>query len=171
MGEGPFVPSERITCKMLSRGIAFPSQKYTIYPMRTNKKCVDCDLKKQCRDSFAAWVFFIIGLVATLAIRVVTVLMAIDPFLGKLAWYVGVGGFFAFFVYKFNANRALARLIDKEDLIKKAKEQKGFTGEQYELISGILCSIRSEKERINYFFIFAVSAAALLIALYFDLLR
>ncbi|MFC1568488.1 hypothetical protein ACFL37_02175 [Candidatus Margulisiibacteriota bacterium] len=136
-----------------------------------DKKCVDCALKKQCQDSFAAWVFFVIGLVATVAIRVVTVLMAIDPFLGKLAWYVGVGGFFAFFVYKFNANRSLARLIDKEDLIKLAGEQKGFSGEQYGLISAILCNIRSEKERINYFFIFAVSAVALLIALYFDLFR
>ncbi|MFC1637563.1 hypothetical protein ACFL1W_00935 [Candidatus Margulisiibacteriota bacterium] len=136
-----------------------------------DKKCVDCALKKQCQDSFAAWVFFVIGLVATVAIRVVTVLMAIDPFFGKLAWYVGVGGFFVFFVYKFNANRSLARLIDKEGLIKLAGEQKGFSGEQYKLISVILCNLRSEKERINYFFIFAVSAVALLIALYFDLLR
>lgn len=137
----------------------------------TDKKCLDCDLKKQCRDSFTAWVFFIIGLVATLAIRVVTVLMAIDPLFGKLAWYLGVGGFFAFFVYKYNLNRSLARLIDKENLIERAREQKGFSGEQYELISAILCGVRSEKERINYFFIFAVSAVALLIALYFDLLR
>jgi hypothetical protein len=105
------------------------------------------------------------------AVRVVTVLMNIDPLYGKGAWYIGVVGFLLFFVYKFNANRSLAKIIDKEGLIEKARGSKAFSKEEYRLIADILCNLRSEKERINYFFIFAVSALALLFAVYFDLVR
>jgi len=136
-----------------------------------NKICVNCSQKKNCQDSFVSWVFFIIGLIATVAIRVVTVLMNIHQVSGKIAWYVGVGGFLVFFIYKFNANRRLARLINEENLIEKARGQKPLSAEENNLIAGILCSLKSEKERINYFFIFAVSAVALVLAVYFDFVK
>lgn len=136
-----------------------------------DKTCLNCSQKKNCNDSFVSWIFFIIGLIATVAIRIVTVLMNIHPVYGKTAWYIGVGGFLLFFIYKFNANRALAKLIDEENLIEKARDQKPLSAEEYNLIAGILCSLKSEKERINYFFIFAVSAVALLLAIYFDFIK
>jgi hypothetical protein len=136
-----------------------------------NKTCLNCAQKKNCNNSFVSWMFFIIGLIATVAIRVVTVLMNIHPVYGKIAWYVGVGGFLLFFIYKFNANRGLAKLIGEEDLIKKARGQKPLSSEEYNLIAGILCSLKSEKERINYFFIFTVSAVALVLAVYFDFIK
>ncbi|MFH1458724.1 MAG: hypothetical protein ABIG31_06170 [Candidatus Omnitrophota bacterium] len=136
-----------------------------------DKICLNCPQQKNCSDSFVSWIFFIIGLIATVAIRVVTVLMNINPLFGKMAWYIGVGGFLLFFIYKFNANRALAKLIDKKDLIEKARNQKPFSFEEYSLIAEIFCNLKSEKERINYFFIFAVSAVALFLAIFFDLLR
>jgi hypothetical protein len=137
----------------------------------SNKKCIDCVQKKQCDDSFIAWIFFVIGLVATVAIRVVTVLMSINPLYGKLAWYVGVGGFFIFFVYKFNSNRAIAKIINREKLIDKVNANQPLSAEESNLLAAILCGLKSEKERINYFFIFAVSALALLFAVYFDFIR
>ncbi|MFH1825849.1 MAG: hypothetical protein ABH823_00970 [bacterium] len=137
----------------------------------TDQKCFDCVQKKQCNDSLVAWIFFGIGLVATVAIRIVTVLMDIEPLYGKIAWYIGVGGFFAFFIYKYLINRSLAKIIDQEKLIQLTKEQQPLSANQYNLLSAILCNIRSEKERINYFFIFAVSGLALAIALYFDLVK
>ncbi len=133
--------------------------------------CINCSQQKNCGDSFISWIFFIIGLIATVAIRIVTVLMNINALYGKIAWYIGVGGFLLFFIYKFNANRMLAKLIDKEDLIEKAKNKKPLSTEEYGLIAEILCNLKSEKERINYFFIFIVSAAAILIALYFDFIK
>jgi len=118
-----------------------------------------------------SWVFFIIGLIATVAIRVVTVLMDIHPAYGRIAWYIGVGGFLLFFIYKFNINRAISRVVENEDLIEKARNKKPFSPEEYNLIAGILCNLKSEKERINYFFIFAVSAIALILAVYFDFIK
>ena len=136
-----------------------------------DKICLNCSQQKNCSDSFVSWIFFIIGLIATVAIRVVTVLMNFNALYGKIAWYIGVGGFLLFFIYKFNANRTLAKLIDKENLIEKARNQKPLSIEESNLIAEILCKVKSEKERINYFFIFAVSAVALFLAIYFDLLK
>ncbi|MCF7878253.1 MAG: hypothetical protein K9L95_02130 [Candidatus Omnitrophica bacterium] len=135
------------------------------------KMCLNCSQKKNCNDSFVSWVFFIVGLIATVAIRVVTVLMNIHPAYGKIAWYIGVGGFLVFFIYKFNANRRLSNLIDEENLIEKTRGQKPLPAKEYNLIAGILCSLKSEKERINYFFIFVVSAVALFLAIYFDFIK
>ncbi|MCF7875328.1 MAG: hypothetical protein K9L76_00570 [Candidatus Omnitrophica bacterium] len=136
-----------------------------------DKRCLNCFQKKNCSNSFVSWIFFIIGLIATVAIRVVTVLMNINPLYGKIAWYVGVGGFLLFFIYKFNANRRLSNLIDGENLIEKTRGQKPLSAQEYNLIAGILCSLQSEKERINYFFIFVVSAVALFLAVYFDFIK
>ena len=136
-----------------------------------DKTCLICSQRKNCGDSFVSWVFFIIGLIATVAIRVVTVLMDIKPVYGRIAWYIGVGGFLLFFIYKFNTNRALSRVIEKENLIEKTRNKEPLLGEEYNLIAEILCNLKSEKERINYFFIFAVSAIALLLAIYFDFIK
>jgi len=136
-----------------------------------NKICLNCSQQKNCGDSLVSWVFFIIGLIATVAIRVVTVLMDIKPVYGRIAWYIGVGGFLLFFIYKFNTNRALSRVIEKENLIEKARNKEPLSTEEYDLIAEILCNLKSEKERINYFFIFAVSAIALLLAVYFDFIK
>ncbi|MBU4478847.1 MAG: hypothetical protein KKH34_07175 [Candidatus Omnitrophica bacterium] len=136
-----------------------------------DKICLNCSQRKNCGDSFISWVFFIIGLIATVAIRVVTVLMDIKPVYGRIAWYIGVGGFLLFFIYKFNTNRTLSRIIEKENLIEKTQNKEPLSGEEYNLIAEILCNLKSEKERINYFFIFAVSAIALLLAIYFDFIK
>ena len=135
------------------------------------KKCLNCSQNKSCGNSFVAWVFFILGLVATVAIRVVTVLMNINPLYGKIAWYIGVGGFLLFFIYKFVVNRTLAKIINEENLIEKANSQAPLSAKEYTLIAEILCNLKSEKERINYFFIFIISAVAILFAIYFDIVK
>ena len=136
-----------------------------------DKKCVDCVEYKRCRDSYASWVFFIIGLIATVAIRVVTVLIHMKPIYGKIAWYIGVGGFLSFFVYKFKVNQTRAKLINERNLVDKITHQKQLTEEDYNLIGAILCGLSSKKEGINYLFIFVLSTVALLLAIYMDFIK
>jgi len=135
------------------------------------KTCKNCVEYKNCRDSVSSWIFFIIGIIATIAIRIVIVLMPVYPVYGKLAWYIGVGGFFLFFLYKFKVSNNRAELIKRSDLVGKIRDKKELSHEDYSLINGILCSLSSKKERINFFFIFGLSALALIIALYIDFLR
>lgn len=136
-----------------------------------NKRCINCVEHKRCKDSYTSWLFFIIGLIATIAIRIVTVLIHVNPIYGKAAWYIGVGGFFLFFVYKFKINQTRSRLIRQRGLMDKINQGKQLTEEDYNLLGAILCALSSNKERINYLFIFAFSAVALLLAIYMDFLK
>lgn len=136
-----------------------------------NAKCLNCIERERCRDSYVSWIFFIVGLIATVAMRIVTVLMHMKPFYGKIAWYVGVGGFFLFFIYKFKVSQARSKLIRKQDIVSKINQNKQLVEKDYEVISGILCALSSKKERINYFFIFALSAVTLTIAIYIDFIK
>ncbi len=136
-----------------------------------NKKCLRCRGLKACRDEATAWLIIAIGIIATIAVRIVTVLMAIGPIYGKVAWYVGVVGFLIFFFYKYRMFDARAKLIDSKNLIERINRKDTLSDSDLEIISVILCNTRSSAERINFFFIFASSFVALIIALYFDFFR
>lgn len=128
-----------------------------------------CSEYKRCRESRASFLFFIIGMVSTIAVRVVTVLAHMNPVYGEIAWYVGVFGFFVYFVYKYRVDKARYRLIVKSRLMEKISKKEQIVDEDRELIGSILCALSSNKDRINYFLIFTTSALAIAIALYFDL--
>ncbi len=134
-------------------------------------RCLNCAEHKNCKDSFVSWVFFIIGIIATVAIRVVTVLIYLDPIYAKIAWYIGVMGFFLFFVYKFRISHIREKRIRESGLADKINANGPLNHEDYILMSSIICSLGSKKEKINYFIIFALSAVALVLAIYMDLIR
>jgi len=134
-------------------------------------KCINCQEYRNCRDSFSSWFFFIIGIIATIAVRVVTVLIPISPVYAKVAWYIGVIGFFLFFIYKFKVSNARAKAIHQRALVEKINRKEALSHDDYALIGSILCALDSNKERINYFFIFALSAIALILAIYIDFLK
>ncbi len=136
-----------------------------------SQKCINCAEYKRCKESSISWLFFVIGLIATIAIRAVTVLIHIDTLYGQIAWYIGVAGFLMFFVYKFKVDQARSRLIRDSRLMDKISQSDKIEREDRALISSVLCALSSNKDSINYFVIFASSAIALVIAIYFDFLR
>ena len=136
-----------------------------------NKKCLNCSEYKNCKDSFSSWIFLIIGMIATIALRAVTVLMRFSPIYGQIAWYVGVAGFLIFFVYKFRIDRARYKLIVKKGLMDKISQGDKISEDDRRLIGSILCSLSSNKDRINYILIFVSSAVVIIVALYFDFLK
>ncbi len=133
-----------------------------------HKKCIGCGEEKRCRDSRISWVFFAIGLLATFSLRVVTILIYVGEVYARIAWYVGVGGFFLFFLYKFRINNERSELIRRKALVAKLRGRKSLNDDEYMLLGAILCAVVSKKERIIYFFIFFLSAVAILFALYLD---
>ena len=135
------------------------------------KKCINCGQYKNCKDTQVSWFFFAIGVIATISIRAVTILMSFNPIYGKVAWYVGVSGFFVFFIYKFKVSQARAKLILEKGLMEKIANQKQLDKSDYDNVEGLLCSLVSKKERVNYFFIFILSALALLFAIYMDFFK
>jgi hypothetical protein len=138
--------------------------------MRSDK-CSNCVEHKRCRDSTASILAFVIGLIAIIAVRVVTILEHIDPLYGKIAWYIGVFGFVIYFAYKFNIDRARSRIVHERKLHDKLVNAGSIHKEDREFISSLLCGITSGKDRFTYLVIFLSSAIVLIIALYLDLKR
>jgi len=136
-----------------------------------NNECLNCREHKRCKDSFASWIFFIIGLVATIAIRAVTLLIHANPIYAKIAWYVGVGGFFLFFMYRFKVHHARSKLVERQGLVHKIRNNKSLTESDYDVMASILCALRSKKEMVNYIVIFVLSGIAIALAVYMDFFK
>lgn len=132
------------------------------------QRCRHCQEYKRCQNSYISWFFFIVGLVAAVAIRAVTFLLHLNPLYGKISWYIGVIGFVIFFVYKFYIMQSRAKLIGQHNLVEKINRGQPLSEQDYSLISVILCALSSKKEQINYLFIFVLSAVALVFAVYMD---
>jgi hypothetical protein len=133
-----------------------------------NQKCLHCESRQICQEDSKSWFFIIVGFIATVSIRVVTVLMSIDPVYGKTAWYIGVLGFVIFFVYKYKVFKMRAHLIEQHDLLRKLAKGDPLPREDRDILSQLLCKIKSNKERVNFLFIFVVSAITLVVAMLFD---
>ncbi|MDD3088127.1 MAG: hypothetical protein PHP89_06145 [Candidatus Omnitrophica bacterium] len=136
-----------------------------------NTKCINCREYKRCKENRMAGIFFIIGLIATIAIRVVTLLIHVNPLYGQIAWYIGVIGFLLFFVYKYNIDSTRYKIIKKNGLMVKILGNEELKNEDKQVLSAILCALSSSKDRINYFVIFASSALALIAGVYFDFIK
>ena len=136
--------------------------------MKKKSDCTTCPAFKQCQDSAASWLFLFIGLVSTLAVRLVNIVTGFGPFWPKFTWYLGVGGFFIYFLYKFRQDRAIQRQVGKTDLAQRLRQEEKLTPEDYAFLRATVCRLRSKKDGINYFFIFFTSALSLLVAFYQD---
>lgn len=135
------------------------------------KTCIRCGDLKDCQDNPSSWFFLFTGLIATIAVRVVNIAMDFSPFWAKVAWYIGIMGFLIYFLYKYRQHKAARRFLIKSDIIQKLKKDSVLSAEESEFLSSVLCSLRSHKDSVNYFFIFSTSALALLIGIYQDFLR
>ena len=133
--------------------------------------CTDCFKLKKCRESSVSWAFFFIALVATVAVRAVNALLDFNLVWAKIFWYVGVVGFFLFFLYKFKHYSVLHRELLRTRLTDKLLKRETLSDHDYDVLGTILCTLSSKKDKINYFFIFVTSGIALILAVYADFFR
>ncbi|MFH1835328.1 MAG: hypothetical protein ABH851_03965 [Methanobacteriota archaeon] len=131
-------------------------------------ECKTCGMRVLCEENARSWIFFLIGIIATVSIRIIEPLNAVDPIYGKISWYVGVTGFFIFFIYKYRILNKRAKIIKETGLIEKLSNHKLLDSADSILLSQIVCSQTSWKERANFFVIFGLSALALAVALIFE---
>jgi hypothetical protein len=135
------------------------------------KKCKACVNRQHCHEDITSWIYFIIGLISIVAIRVVVFFDATQPLYGKIAWYIGVVGFLLFFLYQYKVAKQKTRLINDHDLLAKMNDPRSLSTGDYERIRVLLCSLTSFKDKVNFAFIFIVSALSLVWAVYVDFIR
>jgi hypothetical protein len=135
---------------------------------KPKKQCLKCQAAKLCRDSALSWVFLFVGVIATISIRVVNLVLHFGVFWPKFFWYLGVAGFFLYFLYKFRQDRQLRRKLAEHQIQAKLSGSQPFTQQDKDFLNDMLCRMQSGKDGVNYFFIFASSAIVLLLAIYQD---
>jgi len=138
---------------------------------RPKKECLNCQAAASCRDSAASWVFLFIGVIATISVRVVNLVLSFGLFWPKFFWYIGVAGFFLYFLYKFKQDKLLRRELEKYQIHKKISNSQDLDTGDREFLRTMLCRMRSNKDAINYFFIFSSSAIVMILAIYQDFIK
>lgn len=135
------------------------------------QNCRDCVSHKLCRDNAVSWFFLFVGLIATIAIRIVNLMMDFSSLWAKIFWYIGVGGFLIYFLYKFYQDRLLQKKIEKIRLLERLVRKDSLFEQDYDFLMSVICKLKSRKDTINYFFIFFTSALALILGVYQDFLK
>ncbi|MBL7058985.1 hypothetical protein ISS08_00855 [Candidatus Pacearchaeota archaeon] len=113
--------------------------------------------------------FFLIGIIATLAYRIIIVLNFYDPYWVKVAWYIGTIGFILYFGHRFEIQRRRAKFVKDYNLIREIEKNKQVKGEKKKALLYIIKTTYNSKARWNSLFIFILSLIALIVGIIFDL--
>jgi hypothetical protein len=113
---------------------------------------------------------FTVGVIATIAYRIVIVLNHYSQFWVEVFWYIGTIGFIWYFAHRFNIENRRDKLIEKLNLVKKIENDQPFNSEDKTALLYILKSLETSLAKWNYIAIFFFSFLAIAYALYVDLL-
>ena len=120
--------------------------------------------------AYCIYAFFVLGIVSSLAIRLIILFRHINPDFIRPTWYAGVVGYIVFFAYRYYITSKRKSLILKHDLIRKINNIQEIDSGDRELLEYIVTSIVKSKEHINYMFIFISSIVAIIIDLVLEYL-
>ena len=113
---------------------------------------------------------FIVGIIATLAYRIIVVLNFYSPLWVEIAWYIGTIGFIWYFAHRYRVQNHYAEVIDELDLDRKIKQGK-LNQEDKQALAFVLSGIKSSKAKWNSICIFIFSALALIYAIVTNLIK
>jgi hypothetical protein len=114
---------------------------------------------------------FVLGIIATIAYRIIVVLNGHSQIYVQVAWYIGTIGFVWYFAHRFNVENRRDRLITDMGLEEKIKNNKGLSDEERESLVYILKGLQTSLSKWNYIAIFFFSAIALIYGFFQDVLH
>jgi hypothetical protein len=124
------------------------------------------EYKKESRHK--QLVYFYLGLVATLAYRVIIVLNFFEPIWVKVAWYIGTIGFIFYFWSRYKVVRKFSSLIHEKNLVSAIDRAKNISKPQRQALAYIIQTLDTTKAQLNYVMIFVFSAIALVVGIILD---
>ncbi|MEC4675699.1 MAG: hypothetical protein VST72_02090 [Nitrospirota bacterium] len=111
---------------------------------------------------YIIYVFFVVGLLSAVAFRAIIVFQHIEPRWVRPVWYIGVVGYFIFFLYRYIITKKRKKAIEDFQLIEKVKANACLKEEDRDIVLFLLSSIRYSPEDINYAVIFILSVLAII---------
>ncbi|MBA3047218.1 hypothetical protein KKC83_05745 [Patescibacteria group bacterium] len=127
-------------------------------------------MKYHTSNKYYRWLIFFIGIIATLAYRIIIILNYYSSLLVAISWYIGTIGFIWYFAHRYRVQNHYANLIADKKLPEKICENK-LTKDDCDALLYILKSISSSKAKWNSIAIFILSAAALAYAVVVDIIK
>ncbi|MFP4515079.1 MAG: hypothetical protein ACLFNO_03705 [Parcubacteria group bacterium] len=113
---------------------------------------------------------FVIGIIATIAYRVIIILNYYSALWVEIAWYIGTIGFVWYFIHRYNIENRRDHLIENLELAKKIENKENLNDQERQATVYILKGLKTSLAKWNYIAIFVFSAIALAYALYLDFL-
>ncbi len=123
--------------------------------------------RPKVHSPFTRAFYFWIGVIATVAYRIIVILNNYDKTWAQLSWYIGTVGFIIYFIHRYEISERRFKLIQQHNLMEKMKNA-NLNKEEQEAMEYILKTLTSTKEKWNYIFIFAMSIVGLVAGLYLD---
>ncbi|MAG24015.1 hypothetical protein CMI47_00395 [Candidatus Pacearchaeota archaeon] len=124
-------------------------------------------LKSQSRS--VMWTFVIIGIIATIAYRIIIILNFYNPLWVKISWYIGTIGFILYFAYIYDLQNKRSKLAIENNLLSVIKQSKEIKGKQKQALEYLVRSNATSKAKLTSAVIFILSALALIIGIILDL--
>ncbi|GAG38522.1 unnamed protein product [marine sediment metagenome] len=113
--------------------------------------------------------FFVMGIIATIAYRIIIVLNLYSPLWVKIAWYIGTIGFILYFGHRFNIAKKRANLVKDYKLIEAVGKADCIEPQKKLALHYLVETSLTSKSQWNSGMIFILSFAALLIGIFMDI--
>ncbi len=127
------------------------------------------DILKDTQPSpkFWRWFFFLSGIIATIAYRIIFLL---NPFWIEIAWYVGTIGFTLYFGHRAIIEAKRAGMVKNYDLV-KALEKNSIDENQRAALLYLTKTSLTSKAKLNSAFIFFLSLLVFVANFVIDMFR
>jgi len=104
----------------------------------------------------------VLGIIATIAYRVIVVLNNYSSLWVQIAWYIGTIGFVWYFAHRFKIENRRDKLITDLNLVAKVKNCTALKDEDKKALEYVLRGLQTSLSKWNYIAIFLFSALALI---------
>ena len=115
------------------------------------------------------WFFFLAGITATIAYRIIIVLNSYDPLWVKMAWYIGTVGFILYFGHRFSVSRKRANLVKDYKLVEAVDKASCIDPQKKLALHYLVKTSLTSKSQWNAGIIFILSLLALLVGILMDI--
>jgi hypothetical protein len=119
---------------------------------------------------YRRWMF-VLGIIATIAYRIIVVLNGYNQIYVQIAWYIGTIGFVWYFAHRFKIENRRDKLITDLGLEEKIRNNQVLTNKERESLVYILKGLQTSLSKWNYIAIFFFSAIALIYGFLQDVLH
>ncbi len=128
------------------------------------------NMKYQASHKYYRLLVFAVGIIATVAYRIIIILNYYSSLLVAIAWYIGTIGFIWYFAHRYRVQDDRSDLIRDRELARKVKQGE-LTPDDRQALLYILKSTSSSKAKWNSIMIFILSGIALAYAIVVDVIR